>query len=166
MKENMELERGDIAIGRDMEVDCDIGQEILAYVEVWFDADKKFSIHTADNDGTWLNLYARYNPFANTLRMECEIDFDSPESNQYFDYEPTAAEAQLIIKMLTRYTILNDTDNHCFTGKRYVRQAHKQPLYLRLQERPQQQRPLDYRRGSCRSSTPDLSHGHRGKRPV
>ena len=54
----------------------------------------------------------------------------------------------------------------CFTGKRYVRQAHKQPLYLRLQERPQRQRPLDYRRGSCRSSTPDLSHGHRGKRPV
>ena len=101
MKENMELERGDIAIGRDMEVDCDIGQEILAYVEVWFDEDKKFSIHTADNDGTWLNLYARYNPFANTLRMECEIDFDSPESNQYFDYEPTAAEAQLIKEMIT-----------------------------------------------------------------
>ena len=44
MKENMELERGDIAIDRDMEVDCDIGQEILAYVETWFDVDKKFSI--------------------------------------------------------------------------------------------------------------------------
>ena len=52
MKENMELERGDIAIGRDMEVDCDIGQEILAYVETWFDVDRKFGIHTADNDGT------------------------------------------------------------------------------------------------------------------
>ena len=101
MKENMELERGDIAIDRDMEVDSDIGQEILAYVEVWFDADKKFSIHTADNDGTWLNLYARYNPFADTLRMECEIDSDSPENNQYFDYEPTAAEAQLIKEMIT-----------------------------------------------------------------
>ena len=57
MKENMELERGDIAIDRDMEVDSDIGQEILAYVETWFDADKKFGIHTADDDGTWLNLY-------------------------------------------------------------------------------------------------------------
>ena len=33
MKENMELERGDIAIDRDMEVDCDIGQEITAYIE-------------------------------------------------------------------------------------------------------------------------------------
>lgn len=96
MKENMELERGDIAIDRDMEVDCDIGQEILAYVETWFDVDKKFGVHTADDDGTWLNMYARNNPFADTLRMECEIDSDSPESNQYFDYEPTAAEAQLI----------------------------------------------------------------------
>ena len=60
MKENMELERGDIAIDRDMEVDCDIGQEILAYVETWFDVDKKFGIHTADNGGTWLNLYTPY----------------------------------------------------------------------------------------------------------
>ena len=101
MKENMELERGDIAIDRDMEVDCDIGQEILAYVETWFDVDKKFGIHTADDDCTWLNLYARYNPFADTLRMECEIDSDSPENNQYFDYEPTAAEAQLIKEMMT-----------------------------------------------------------------
>ena len=71
MKENMELERGDIAIGRDMEVDCDIGQEILAYVETWFDVDKKFGVHTADNDGIWLNLYARYNPFADTLAILC-----------------------------------------------------------------------------------------------
>ena len=54
----MELERGDIAIDRDMEVDCDIGQEILAYVETWFDVDKKFGIHTADDDGTWLNMYS------------------------------------------------------------------------------------------------------------
>ncbi len=100
MKDNMELERSDIAIDRDMEVDSDIGQEILAYVEVWFDADKKFGIRTADKDNTWLNMYARYNPFADTLRMECEIDTDSPESNQYFDYEPTAAEAQLIKEMM------------------------------------------------------------------
>ena len=63
--------------------------------------DKKFGIHTADDDGTWLNLYARYNPFADTLRMECEIDSDSPENNQYFDYESTAAEAQLIKEMIT-----------------------------------------------------------------
>ena len=50
MKENKELERGDLAIGREMEVDCDIMQEITAYVETWFDVDRKFGIHTREED--------------------------------------------------------------------------------------------------------------------
>lgn len=41
MNQYYELERGDIAVDRDMEVDCDIGQEITAYLETWFDVDKK-----------------------------------------------------------------------------------------------------------------------------
>ena len=75
MKENNELERTDIAVDSDMEVDCDIGQEI-----------------------TWLNMYAKYNPFADTLRIECEISRDSGSS--YFDYEPTENESQLIKAMI------------------------------------------------------------------
>lgn len=98
MKENNELERTDIAVDSDMEVDCDIGQEITAYIETWFDVDKKFGINTALDDGTWLNMYAKYNPFADTLRIECEISRDSGSS--YFDYEPTEAEAQLIKGMI------------------------------------------------------------------
>ena len=39
MKENMELERKDLVIDRDMEVDCDIGQQITCYIETWFDVD-------------------------------------------------------------------------------------------------------------------------------
>ena len=81
-----------------MEVDCDIGQEITAYIETWFDADKKFGIDTASEDGTWLNMYAKYNPFADTLRIECEISRDSGSS--YFDYEPTENESQLIKDMI------------------------------------------------------------------
>lgn len=42
MKENNELERRDLAIDSEMEVDCDIGQEITVYIETWFDVDKKF----------------------------------------------------------------------------------------------------------------------------
>ena len=91
---------GDIAIERDMGVDCDIGQDILAYVETWFDVDRKFGTHTADDDSTWLNLYAKFNPFADTLRLECEIDTDRPEGNRYFDYEPTKDEAQLVKDMI------------------------------------------------------------------
>lgn len=99
MKENKELERGDLAIGREMEVDCDIMQEITAYVETWFDVDRKFGIHTREEEDTWLNLYAKYNPFGDTLRLECEISRN--DGSSYFDYEPTDVEAQLIKDMIT-----------------------------------------------------------------
>ena len=56
MKENNELERRDLVIDSEMEVDCDIGQEITVYIETWFDVDKKFGTQIADEDGTWLNL--------------------------------------------------------------------------------------------------------------
>ena len=93
-----EFTRDMLVFDRDMEVDCDIGQEITAYIETWFDADKKFGIDTASEDGTWLNMYATYDPFADTLRIECEISRDN--SSSYFDYEPTSAESQLIKDMI------------------------------------------------------------------
>lgn len=98
MKENNELERSDIIVDRDMDVDCDIGQEITVYFESWFDVDQKFGTNIADEDGTWLNMYGKYNPFADTLRIECEISRDN--GSEYFDYEPTAAEAQLMKEMI------------------------------------------------------------------
>ena len=35
MKENKELEHSDLVLDREMEVDCDIGQEITVYIETW-----------------------------------------------------------------------------------------------------------------------------------
>lgn len=99
MKENMELERKDLVIDRDMEVDCDIGQQITCYIETWFDTDEKFRIHTNAEEGTWLNMYGKYNPFADTLRIECEISGD--DFFDSFDYQPTASETQLIKDMIT-----------------------------------------------------------------
>lgn len=99
MKENMELERSDLAIDRDMEVDCDIGQQITCYIETWFDTDKKFRVHTDADEGTWLNMYGKFDPFADTLRIECEISGD--DFSDAFDYQPTAAESQLIKDMIT-----------------------------------------------------------------
>lgn len=99
MKENNELERRDLAIDSEMEVDCDIGQEITVYIETWLDVDKKFGTQIADEDGTWLNLYGKYNPFADTLRLECEISRDN--GSEYFDYMPTESEARLIKDMIT-----------------------------------------------------------------
>ena len=66
MLPNGELTRNDMAIDNDMQVDGDVGQEILAYVETWFDAEKKSHVDTSADD-TWLNMYARYNPFEDTL---------------------------------------------------------------------------------------------------
>ena len=100
MKENKELERNDIAIDRDMEVDYDIGQEIMVYIETWFDVDKKFGTQLNGNDSAWLNLYGKYNPYEDTLRIECEIDADDGQPNQWFDYEPTEGEAKLIKEMI------------------------------------------------------------------
>ncbi len=99
MKDNLELERGDIVIDRDMDVDCDIGQEIIVYMETWFDVDKKFDVRTSGDDGSWLNMYGKFNPFEDTLRIEYEISRD--DGSSYFDYEPTGAESQLIKDMIT-----------------------------------------------------------------
>ena len=99
MKENNELERSDIRVDDDMQVDCDIGQEITAYLETWFDVDKKFGTDTASDDDKWLNLYAKYNPFEDTLRLEYTVTTSS--SYEDGDYEPTEDEAKLIKEMIT-----------------------------------------------------------------
>ena len=57
---------------------------------MWFDVDKKFGIHTANEDTTWLNLYAQYNPFEDTLRLFGEISRE--DGSESFEYTPTKAE--------------------------------------------------------------------------
>ena len=98
MNANGEFTKNDLAVDRDMEIDCDIGQEILVYFECWFDADRKFGIETSENDA-WLNMYGRYNPYEDTLTIECEIDCD--DGSSYFDYFPTNAESQLMKDIIT-----------------------------------------------------------------
>ena len=39
-------------------------------------------------------MYGIYDPFEDTLRVECEISREDGYS--YFDYEPTAAESEII----------------------------------------------------------------------
>lgn len=99
MKENNELERKDMVIDRDMEVDCDEGTQITAYIETWFDTDKKFMVYTDADEVKWLNMYAKYNPFEDTLRIECVISHE--DGDQDFEYNPTKAESDLIKEMIT-----------------------------------------------------------------
>ena len=98
MNSNNELTRDDIAIDNDFEVDCETGQEITAYVETWFDVDKKFGTDTSDED-VWLNMYAMYNPFKDILKVERVVD--KPLESESFDYEPTESEAKLLKDMIT-----------------------------------------------------------------
>ena len=93
-----EFTRDMLAVDRDMEVDCDIGHQITCYLETWFDVDKKFGLNIADEDGTWMNMYGKYNPFKDSLRIECEISRD--DGSEYFDYTPTEAESALIKDMI------------------------------------------------------------------
>lgn len=97
MKENNELERKDMAIDRDIEVN-EATCEITAYIEMWFDVDKKFATDIAADDDAWLNMYAKYNPFTDTLKIECEID--KAEGNGFFEYKPTEAEEKLVKEMI------------------------------------------------------------------
>lgn len=97
MNANNELTREDIKIGPDIEVDGD-EKEITVYIETCFDVDRKFGTNTAADDDTWLNLYGHYNPYKDSLRLECEIS--SSDGSSYFDYEATPDEAQLIKTMI------------------------------------------------------------------
>lgn len=98
MKDNLQLEKKDIAIDADIQVSDDNPYEITAYIETWFDVDKKFMVDTAD-DGTWVNMYGKYNPFDDTLEIECVLSSD--EDSAEFRYNPTKEESDLIKQMIT-----------------------------------------------------------------
>ena len=97
MKHDLQLEKKDIAIDGDIQLSYDNLQEITAFIETWFDVDKKFMVDTTD-DGTWVNMYGKYNPFIDSLEIECVISSDN--DSQCFKYNPTKQESDLIKQMI------------------------------------------------------------------
>lgn len=75
---NGEFSKGDLLVDPDMEVDLENGT-VTAYLETWFDVDEKFGIHTADEDHTWVNLYASYTPGTGAFQMEYVISREDSE---------------------------------------------------------------------------------------
>ena len=63
--------------------------------------DKKFGLRINDEDGTWLNMYAKYNAYLDTLRVECEISREAGGSS-YFDYSPTENESRLLKELIAQ----------------------------------------------------------------
>lgn len=97
MKENNELERNDIMIGSDLEVDTE-KEIITAYIETWFDVDRKFGTQTSERDDEWLNLYAEYSPKFGELKMCYQMDRDN--NSEFFDYVLSDGEKTLVIGMM------------------------------------------------------------------
>lgn len=98
MKENLELERDDIYVDRDIHLDDDNKQQIVAYLETLFDANKKFGLQLDSEAGEWVNMYGIYNPYSDFLSVECVISTD--DNNESFTYTPTETEAALIKDMI------------------------------------------------------------------
>ena len=61
--------------------------------------DRKFDLNITAEDGTWLNMYGKYDPYADDLQIECEISREE-SGGTYFDYTPTGNETKLIKDML------------------------------------------------------------------
>jgi len=93
-----EFQKEHLRIDPDMEIDCDIGRVVTAYVETWFDVDKKFGTQTRDDEDAWVNFYAKYNTESGDLITEYEIS--RAEGSEYHEYVPTENEKQLIINMM------------------------------------------------------------------
>lgn len=100
MKENLELEREDMYVDRDIQTDDENRQQIVAYLETLFDVNKKFNLSLDSETGEWVNMYGIYNPFSDFLTVECVISTD--DKNETFYYTPTESESKLIKDMITQ----------------------------------------------------------------
>lgn len=96
----IEMNRDNIRIDPMMDVNTDWDPFcISAYIEMWFDVDEKFGIHTHEYDDTWINLCAIYSPICHTLQMKYYIETDTSLSDP-ITYESTETERKTIIEMI------------------------------------------------------------------
>ena len=98
MKKDKEFEREDLAVDRDIQLDSDNKQQIVAYLETLFDANEKFNLQLDSEAGEWVNMYGIYNPLSDFLTVECVISKDN--SSESFFYTPTTAESALIKELI------------------------------------------------------------------
>ncbi len=98
MKNNNELEEKDIVVNAELLIDDDNENVVNAYLETWFDVDKKFNIDTASDDDKWANMYADYNTQTDELIITIEIS--NSTTTEEIAYTPTENEKKLIIRMM------------------------------------------------------------------
>ena len=98
MKKDKEFEREDLAVDRDIQLDSDNKQQIVAYLETLFDVNEKFNLQLDSEAGEWVNMYGIYNPLSDFHTVECVISKDN--SSESFFYTPTTAESALIKELI------------------------------------------------------------------
>ena len=105
MKDNLELERADLKVDKDIQLDPDNSFHLRVYLETWFDVVKKFNLIPWENDEKSVDLYAIYNPTTDYLICEYVIKDDNGE--EYEHYDPTDDEAKIIKEMIAE-TIMEE----------------------------------------------------------
>ena len=96
MNKNNEMESQDLRVDNDIQVSED-GHSIIAYLETWFDVERKFGVDLSAEDA-WLNLNAMYDPFADKLVMAYEVSTD--DHSEVHNYTPTENESALVKAMI------------------------------------------------------------------
>lgn len=95
-----ELNDDVLAVDNDIRVDTGAGNEITASFECWFDVEQKLALRLPDDDDIWVDMYGKYNPFDDKLKIECVIN--KPKGSIYFDYTPTENEDKSIKDLITK----------------------------------------------------------------
>lgn len=91
-----DLTKNDIEVC-DLEINDD-SDGISAYLETFFDVDKKFGTSVNDDENSWVNFYAEYFPKSDELK--CSYFVDRPNGSECHEYIPTESEKQLILSKM------------------------------------------------------------------
>ena len=105
MKDNLEFERGNLRVDKDIQLDPDNSFHLRVYLETRFDVIKKFDLIPWENDEKSVDLYAIYNP--TTDYLICEYVIKDNDGETYELYDPTDYEAKLIKEMIAE-TIMEE----------------------------------------------------------
>lgn len=70
-------------------------------LETWFDVNKKFDLNIADDDDTYVNMYASFDVRDKKLSITTEVV--SAYEAEFGDYIPTEAEEKLIVSLMQEY---------------------------------------------------------------
>lgn len=91
------LEKKDISIREDYDLDFE-EQNMLFPIETWFDVDKKFGVNTDYDEGSWVNLYATYNPCTGEIKIPYTVDTEDGTFGR--EYIPTDEERDLFRRLM------------------------------------------------------------------